>query len=267
MRRSIGWTLDVFPAARRSVSLRNFEIVAEPWCFLVQTWLRMSSFSKSVTIVPGPLTQHKIRGPMRPCCMQRLATAGFILQLHLFMHAVSQGFDPETMLDRVGIANQTTMLKGETEAIGKLFEKTMMQKHGPENLTAHFMVMDTICDATQERQDAMYELTSGDSPVDIMLVVGGFNSSNTSHLQEIAEHKGIPSYWVCAADCIDVAANKVCYHTRQLRRHPTRVDDVRSSVKGNVHSRVELRGCSCFLGVCWRCRCDVMQIVSATVPG
>eukprot|EP00892_Ulva_mutabilis_P001230 jgi/Ulvmu1/11107/UM070_0023.1 len=130
-----------------------------------------------------------------------------------FSNAVSKGFDPETMLDRVGIANQTTMLKGETEAIGKLFEKTMMQKYGPENLDQHFSVMDTICDATQERQDAMYELTDGTDKVDVMLVVGGFNSSNTSHLQEIAEHKGIPSFWVCSADCIDVAANKVQHKT------------------------------------------------------
>ena len=55
----------------------------------------------------------------------------------------------------------------------------------------------------------MYTLTDGSDPVDMMLVVGGFNSSNTSHLQEISEDKGIPSFWVCSADCIDAAGNQV----------------------------------------------------------
>jgi 4-hydroxy-3-methylbut-2-enyl diphosphate reductase len=118
-----------------------------------------------------------------------------------FSRACSAGFDPDKDLEKVGIANQTTMLKSETEQIGKLFERTMMRKYSPERLNQHFLSFNTICDATQERQDAMFQLV--EEKLDLMVVIGGFNSSNTNHLQEIAIERQIPSYHIDSANRID----------------------------------------------------------------
>ncbi|VEP14379.1 4-hydroxy-3-methylbut-2-enyl diphosphate reductase [Hyella patelloides LEGE 07179] len=127
-----------------------------------------------------------------------------------FTDAYSEGFDPDLDLQRLGVANQTTMLKSETEQIGKLFEQTMLKKYGPVELNQHFMSFNTICDATQERQDAMLNLVEED--LSLMLVIGGFNSSNTTHLQEIAIEKGFTSYHIDSAERIK--------HNNQIEHKP-----------------------------------------------
>ncbi|MDZ8084975.1 MAG: 4-hydroxy-3-methylbut-2-enyl diphosphate reductase [Nostoc sp. DedQUE12b] len=128
-----------------------------------------------------------------------------------FAKACSAGFDPDRDLERVGIANQTTMLKGETEQIGKLFERTMLHKYGPTELNQHFQSFNTICDATQERQDAMLELVEHN--LDLMVVIGGFNSSNTTQLQQIAFERGIPSYHI---DTVERLKSAYSIEHRQL---------------------------------------------------
>ena len=120
--------------------------------------------------------------------------------LEKFKNAYSEGFDPDRDLVRLGVANQTTMLKSETEEIGKLFERTLLKKYGPTVLNEHFMSFNTICDATQERQDAMFNLVEDD--LSLMVVIGGYNSSNTTHLQEIAIEHQIPSYHIDSASRI-----------------------------------------------------------------
>ena len=129
--------------------------------------------------------------------------------LKKFSKASSSGFDPDIHLERIGVANQTTMLKSETEEIGKLFENTMLKKYGPASINDHFLAFNTICDATEERQDAMFSLV--DEDLDILVVIGGFNSSNTTHLQEIAITNNIESFHIDTPDRISVQNNSICH--------------------------------------------------------
>jgi 4-hydroxy-3-methylbut-2-enyl diphosphate reductase len=117
-----------------------------------------------------------------------------------FGEAASPGFNPDTDLDRVGCANQTTMLMSESLEIGEMFGAAMRDRYGETDLAQHFRAFDTICSATQERQDAVEALLSTES-VDLMIVVGGYNSSNTVNLARIcAAH--VRTYHISDPDCL-----------------------------------------------------------------
>ena len=113
--------------------------------------------------------------------------------LEKFKGAYSPGFDPDLHLKSVGVANQTTMLRGETEEVQRRVKKAVADRDGTPLENPNFRFFDTICGATQERQDALNHLLN--EPLNLLLVVGGYNSSNTSHLAEIGQEK-LPTYFI-----------------------------------------------------------------------
>lgn len=117
-----------------------------------------------------------------------------------FRNAHSPDFDPDLHLARVGVANQTTMLRSETEEIQRRIREAVAARDAGS--TGNFRYFDTICGATQERQDALFRLL--DESLDLLIVVGGYNSSNTSHLVEIGE-KTLPTYFIRNAECMITA--------------------------------------------------------------
>jgi len=120
-----------------------------------------------------------------------------------FSGATSPGFDPLIHLRRIGVANQTTMLRNETETIQKLLREAVARRDGGS--MSSFRYFDTICGATQERQDALFQLLG--EPLDLLIVIGGYNSSNTTHLVEIGE-KSHPTWFVRNAGSL-VSAHEI----------------------------------------------------------
>jgi len=115
-----------------------------------------------------------------------------------FAWRFSEGFDPIRHLQHVGVVNQTTMLATETQAIADYFRQVMIQQHGAEHIKKHFAdTRDTLCYATNDNQEATYELLETDA--DLAIVVGGYNSSNTSHIVELCERK-FPTYFINTED-------------------------------------------------------------------
>ena len=132
-----------------------------------------------------------------------------------FKGKTSSGFDPKIHFKQIGVVNQTTMLATETQAISDFFRKVMEKKFGPENIKLHFAdTRDTLCYATNDNQDATYELLK--SNADLALVVGGYNSSNTSHIVELCE-RNFPTFFI-NADTEIKSKNEIHhfdFHTRE----------------------------------------------------
>lgn len=123
-----------------------------------------------------------------------------------FGDAASPGFDPERDLARIGCANQTTMLMSDSLEIAERLRQAMRDRYGEDDLAARFRAFDTICSATQERQDAVFALLEAHAP-DLALVIGGYNSSNTCNLARICAER-IPTFHIADADCL-VSANTI----------------------------------------------------------
>jgi 4-hydroxy-3-methylbut-2-en-1-yl diphosphate reductase len=115
----------------------------------------------------------------------------------MFEKALSRGFDPDRHLEYIGVANQTTMLSSESLAIAEAIHLALVARYGEARAAERFQSFDTICSATQERQDAVLELCR--EGVDLMLVIGGYNSSNTTHLAEICAER-FPTYHISDSD-------------------------------------------------------------------
>ena len=121
-----------------------------------------------------------------------------------FGEACSPGFDPDRDLQRVGLANQTTMLMSESIKIGEMIRQAMIARYGAAALSGHYRALETICSATQDRQDALKQMLDAHR-FDLAVVIGGYNSSNTRNLARICAER-IPTYHIAEPACLVSAA-------------------------------------------------------------
>ena len=218
------------------VTVRDFERLRAVGCVLVDTtcgsvlnvWKRVDSYAKDgftavihgkyyheetkatssqVTMYPaGRYIVVRDMADAREVCVYIEGAGSGEQFLQRFAGTMSPGFDPEQDLVRVGVANQTTMLSGESLAIAAELRKSMAKRYGETALPEHFRTFDTICSATQDRQDAVLKLIA--DPLDLMVVIGGYNSSNTTHLAAICHDKA-PTYHIEDASCVDPEAGSI----------------------------------------------------------
>lgn len=219
------------------VTLHDFEELREIGCLLVDTtcgsvlnvWKRVESYARDgyTAIIHGKFFHEESKATASQASryggayliVKDLAEARAVHEhiarggeraefLARFGHACSEGFDPDRDLVKVGVANQTTMLASDTVEIAEEFRKAMIDRYGAEDLAAHYRHFDTLCSATQDRQDAVNKLMQ--SPPDIMIVIGGYNSSNTNHLAQMcAQHTR--TYHLEDSTCIDPDSRTIAH--------------------------------------------------------
>ncbi len=218
------------------VTIRDFEILRQIGCVMVDTtcgsvlnvWKRVESYARDgfTSLIHGKYYHEETRATASQAekyegghyfIVRNMEEAQLVCDfiegrlsavalLERFAHAASPNFDPSRDLKRIGVANQTTMLARESLAIGELIGRSMARAHGDEYAGKNFRTFDTICSATQERQDAVVELLR--ERLDVMVVVGGYNSSNTLSLAALCSET-VRTYHVEDADDIDPASGVI----------------------------------------------------------
>lgn len=220
------------------VTIHDFETLREIGCVMVDTtcgsvlnvWKRVDAYAKDgfTSLIHGKYYHEETRATASQVekypggtylVVRNMAEAEDVMAyiagtfpggreafLQKYAHAASPSFDPDVHLKRIGVANQTTMLARESLAIGEAVGQAMERAHGAEYRAQNFRTFDTICSATQDRQDAVNALLT--EPLDVMLVIGGYNSSNTISLAALCAEK-VRTYHVEDANCIDPAQGTI----------------------------------------------------------
>jgi 4-hydroxy-3-methylbut-2-enyl diphosphate reductase len=218
------------------VTISDFEVLRQIGCVMVDTtcgsvlnvWKRVESYARDgfTSLIHGKYYHEETRATASQAekyeggqyfIVRNIEEAGLVCEfiegrlsasalMERFAHAASPNFDPARDLRRIGVANQTTMLARESLAIGELVGQSMARAHGEDYAKVNFRTFDTICSATQERQDAVVELLR--EPLDVMVVIGGYNSSNTMSLAALCSET-VRTFHVEDADDIDPASGTI----------------------------------------------------------
>jgi 4-hydroxy-3-methylbut-2-en-1-yl diphosphate reductase len=237
------------------VTMRDFARLKEVGCVLIDTtcgsvlnvWKRVESYARDgfTSLIHGKYFHEETRATASQAnldaggkyiivkdmdearlVMDYIEGAPGALSRDAFMEhfrkKTSPAFDPDTDLARIGVANQTTMLATESLAIAAAVGRSLAARYGEENLGAHFRSFDTICSATQERQDAVLQLMR--DPPDVMVIIGGYNSSNTNHLAHLCREY-TASYHISDSSCIDPDARTI-RHKPELAADAPEAQDV-----------------------------------------